>query len=149
MQLSSCPLEDIIPHREPMVLLDRVVSADLDGRRLTAEFVARPEWSENWASIEYMAQAAAAMAGLTDRAAGEKGPPKLGFLLGTRRLELDFDRFRPGCAYRVEVHNEFSDSEAASFDCAIVDDGGRTVARALLSAYRPKDIDAFVKERKT
>lgn len=130
-----------------MVLLDRVVSVDGREKRLVAEFAARPEWSENWASVEYMAQAAAALAGMMDVLEGGKGPPKPGFLLGTRKLELLADRFEPGRRYLVEARNEFSDSKAASFECEIRD-GGTVVAKAMLSAYRPQDMEGFIKERK-
>lgn len=136
-----------------MILLDRIVSVDAASKQLTAEMTARPEWSENWAAVEYMAQAAAALAGLMDISEGEKGPPKLGFLLGSRKLELLADRFEPGRKYLVDARNEFSDSEAASFECAVREagEGGRTVAKAMLSAYRPRDLESFIndiKERK-
>ncbi len=139
MQASSYRVEDLVPHRGRMVLIDEVVSFDEGGRALVAAFAARREWSENWAAVEYMAQAAAALAGIVDRLGGYDGPPKPGFLLGTRRLELALERFEPGRRYLVRAANVFSDAESASFECEITDESGASLARATINAYRPSD----------
>jgi len=143
MPVSSCPLDDLLPHRPPMTLLDEIVSVDLAEGTLVAAFAGRREWRGNWVAIELMAQAAAALAGAADRAEGYAGPPRPGFLLGTRRLTLDLDAFEPGHRYRVRATRVFSDAESASFDCAVLD-GERTVAAATLNAYRPPDVAAFL-----
>lgn len=135
--------ESLIPHRAPMVLIDEVVAFDAAACTLSAEFAARREWSESWAAIEYMAQASAALAGAMDIAEGREGGPRPGFLLGTRRLELDLPRFEPGRRYTVNVTRTFDDTESASFDCEIAD-GDAVVARATLNAYRPPDASAFL-----
>ena len=143
MQASSFPLEDILPHRPPMVLIDEVVSFDEADGSLVAAATIRPEWCENFVAIELMAQASAALAGIHDRLAGGKDPARAGFLLGTRRLSLGIDRFEVGRRYLVTSKNVFRDGEAASFECT-VRDGDRTVASAVLNAYRPHDISSFL-----
>ena len=145
MPASSFPfrLEDLIPHRPPMVLLDEVVSFDESDRSLVAATAAREEWSENWAAIEYMAQAAAALAGVFDRLEDPSAPAKPGFLLGTRKLQLDFGRFEVGRRYFVRVRNEFFDAESASFSCEIRD-GEKVIATAILNAYRPSNVAEFL-----
>ncbi len=144
MQASSCRLDDLLPHRPPMTLIDEVLSFDPEARTLAAAVVARPAWNESWAAIEFMAQTAAALAGASDRQAGREGPPRPGFLLGTRRLELDLPRFETGRLYVATATCVFEDAESASFECA-VSDGGRVVARAVLNAYRPENIETFMK----
>ena len=61
-------LEDLLPHRAPMILLDAVESFDAEARRLTAKVTITPEQIfffkgengvPNWMAIEYMAQASA------------------------------------------------------------------------------------------
>ena len=146
MQASSYPVESLVPHRPPMSLLDEIVSCDLENGTLSAAFSARREWAENWSAIEYMAQAAAALAGAADRAGGYDGPPKPGFLLGTRKLELDFPGFEAGRRYVARSKIVFIDGEAASFECEIAD-GERVLARATLNAYRPQDIAAFMSSK--
>ncbi len=81
-------IEDVVPHRQDMCLLQRIIRWDQD--TLEAELVV-PEaglFVEDgqvpaWVGIEYMAQAIAAWAGCRARAAGKQ--PQLGFLLGSRR----------------------------------------------------------------
>ena len=148
MPVSSCRLDDLIPHRPPMRLLDEVLSVDLASETLVAAFTARRDWCANWVAIELMAQAAAALAGAADRAEGRDGPPRPGFLLGTRRLTLDLPAFTVGRRYTVRAQSVFRDAESASFDCAVLD-GARTVASATLNAYRPPDVRAFLAGRRT
>ena len=149
MPASSFPyrLEDLIPHRPPMVLLDEIVSFDESDRSLVAATTAREEWSENWAAIEYMAQAAAALAGVFDQMENPSSPAKPGFLLGTRKLQLDFTRFEVGRRYFVSVRNEFFDVESASFSCEIRD-GEKVIATAILNAYRPASVTEFLQSQR-
>ena len=136
-------VEDLIPHRAPMALIDEVVSVDLAAGTLVAAFSARREWSESWAAVEYMAQTAAALAGAADRAAGHVGAPRPGFLLGTRRMDLALARFEPGRRYTAKATSVFADADSASFECEIMD-GDAVVASATLNAFRPPDAAAFL-----
>ena len=145
MPASSYPLDDVLPHRAPMQLISEIVSVDLAAKKLTAAVDVTAAWCENWAAIEFMAQTAAALAGIGDRANGWQGAPRPGFLLGTRRLDLAIDRFEVGRRYLVTAENTFGDEEAASFTCEIKD-GEKTVASAILNAYRPADAASFVAE---
>lgn len=143
MPVSFYPLEELIPHRDAMVLIDRVVEFNEAERSLVVEFKPRQEWMRAYAAIEYMAQSAAALAGYFDKLAGEKAA-RPGFLLGTRKLSLAIDAFDREKTYRVKVMNEFADSSAASFSCEIMD-GEEVVASATLNAYRPESLSEFLK----
>lgn len=147
MQASCWSVDDLIPHRAPMALIDEVVAFDREACTLTAAFSARREWSESWAAIEYMAQASAALAGAMDMSDGCSDGPRPGFLLGTRKLELSLPRFEPGRRYLVAVTRLFADAESGSFECEIRD-GETVVARATLSAYLPPDASAFLASRR-
>ena len=147
MPASSYRLEDFLPHRPPMVLIDEIVSFDKGSESLVAAVTAKREWCESWVAIEFMAQTAAALAGIADRESGYEGPARPGFLLGSRKLELNLERFEVGRRYLVKAACNFSDAEAASFDCSI-EDGDVTVARATLNAYRPEDVKSFMEEQR-
>ena len=63
-------LDELLPHREPMMLLEAVETFDPEARRLTARVRVTPEQvalfgdaegAPNWVAIEYMAQACAAL----------------------------------------------------------------------------------------
>lgn len=140
MPASSLKVEDLIPHRPPMVLIDSVESVDLSEKRLVASFVARDEWRGNWFALEYMAQAAAALAGAFDKAADDSATGRPGFLLGSRRIDLGITEFVPGAKYLVSAVREYEDGDSAAFACEIwgADDGDRARrCTATLTAYRP------------
>jgi len=149
-------LEDLLPHRSPMVFLDAVESFDLEARSLTATVSITPTHLlysptlggvPNWAAIEFMAQAAAALAGCFDKSQAPDRPARPGLLLGTRRRELRAGSFAAGRTYRVTATCAFWDADAAAFACTIRDDAGTVVAEATLNAYRPPDFGAFLKEQ--
>ena len=152
--MTQIPLEDLLPHRPPMVLIDGVESFDAAAMRLVARVTIREGqlfYAEggvpNWAAIEFMAQAAAALAGCFDKERAPAQPARPGLLLGTRRLELHTDSFAAGRTYRVTAASTFWDAETAAFACTVVDDAGVAVAEAAINAYRPPDFGTFIKEQ--
>lgn len=146
MPASSYRLEDILPHRPPMVLLDEVLSVDEKEHSLVASATIRPEWRENWSAVELMAQASAALAGVIDRVSGSDHPARPGFLIGTRRIKFAVPSFEVGHRYLVTAKDVFSDEEAASFECT-VRNGDKVVASAVLNAYRPNDVASFMSQQ--
>jgi predicted hotdog family 3-hydroxylacyl-ACP dehydratase len=89
-----------------------------------------------------MAQAIGAWAGYTARRRGE--PPKLGFLLGTRRYDCCRPIFLLGSRLRVNVHRVFQNENGlGSFECAIDDEEGR-VATATVTVFQPHDVNDFI-----
>ena len=152
--MTPIPLDELLPHRPPMVLIDAVESFDAEAKRLTARVTIGEnqmffdgQGVPNWVAIEYMAQTAAALVGYYDRHVAPGQPVRPGLLLGTRKLDLKLERFEAGKTYRIVAENAFSDSDAASFVCRIEDDTGETVATANLNAYRPPDMEKFLKEQ--
>ena len=149
-------LDDLLPHRAPMVFLDAVESFDSEARSLTATISITPAHVlyspalggvPNWAAIEFMAQAAAALAGCFDKERDPEQPARPGLLLGTRRLDLRVESFAAGRTYRVTAASTFWDDETAAFACTVVDDAGVVVAEAALNAFRPPDFGTFIKEQ--
>jgi len=139
------PVVELLPHRPPAVYLDAVESFDPDAGSLTVRAVAAAGRTAGVCAIEYMAQAAAALAGMFDRLAGHDPLP--GFLLGTRKLDLRVAAFAEGTVYRIQAERAFSDGEAASFACEMTDTEGRVVASATLNAYRPENTASFLAEQ--
>ena len=139
MPASFWKVEDLIPHRPPMVLIDEIESVDLDSSTLVAAFTAKEQWRGNWFSLEYMAQTAAALAGAFDKAEDEGAEGRPGLLLGTRKLELGIDGFVPGVRYFVKAVRECVDGDSAAFACEIWEAGKESQfpkCTATLTAYR-------------
>ena len=148
MPALSWKVEDLVPHRPPMVLIDGIESFDPSAPALVATFTGRAEWRENWSAIEYMAQAAAALAGALDRSAGVGGGSRPGFLLGARRLELGLEEFIPGERYFVKAVREYEEGDSAVCACEVWRQGESDIrCTATLTAYRMTE-GVKVKEEK-
>lgn len=137
---SHVPIEQLLPHAPPMVLLDRVI--DAADEHLTAAVTIRTD-SEfcrdgqvgAWVGIEYMAQAVAAWSGWRARERGES--VRIGFLLGTRRYEAHVGQFRVGDLLSIRVEREFqADNGLARFH-AQIHRGDELCAEASISVYEP------------
>lgn len=95
-----------------------------------------------WVGLEYMAQCAAAHAGLRARERGE--PAKVGFLIGCRRLEFRTRGYRVGQSLTAVARHVWGQSELASFACRLEDArSGAVLLEGQLSVMLPNTLDAF------
>ena len=116
---------ELIPHARRMLLLDRVLehgpehtvcSVNVAGSELFQD----PEGLvPAWVGIEYLAQCMAVYGSLVARTDGR--PPRLGPLIGGRRLKLRVDHFRPGQVLRVTVRHLRGDRGLVAFEGRIQD----------------------------
>ena len=144
-------IEELLPHRGTMLLLDRVI--DHADSRLVAEYTPRADaWYADaagnmpgWLGIELMAQTVAAQVALCKRRAGL--PLKMGALLGTRAYRMAAPAaggFAAGAALRIRVEENFRDAGGLSaYECAIERDD-ETLANATLKVYEPDDFGDFL-----
>jgi predicted hotdog family 3-hydroxylacyl-ACP dehydratase len=143
------PIEEILPHRGTMLLLDRVLDFSTD--HVSAQYAPRRDaWYADthgnmpaWLGIELMAQAIAAHVGLLKRSEGKPVAP--GILLGTRRYEAQRPSFAAGEVLRVSAAVTFRDeSGLAAYDCGI-EAGGASLARATLKVLEPSDFQSLLR----
>lgn len=143
------PVELYLPHRGPMLLVDRLLFDEGDAVRVEAVvrrdgLFVRDGVMPSWVCLELMAQAIAVYAGRRHREKDEA--VRLGFLLGTRRFTSKVDGFPVGT--RLEIHARLeiiSEQGLAVFDCRVLQDGA-VVAEALLNVFQPNDVGAYLKE---
>jgi predicted hotdog family 3-hydroxylacyl-ACP dehydratase len=141
----------LVPHAGPMRLIARVLAHDessttcevvVDEQALFRDAEGR---IPSYLALEYMAQCVAAHAGLQARAAGES--PRVGFLVGSRRLRLHCLDF--GAEGRLEVRARHLRGRpglgAVSFACEVNECAelgkGRVLAEGNLSIAIPAAID--------
>ena len=138
-------LSELVPHAGEMMLLDDLVSCDEESLVATVTikesapfFRAGGDVVHNgvagvpaWVGIEYMAQAIAAWSGMKGRKLGE--PPKLGFLIGTRKYFSNRAVFPLHSRLSVEVKLRDKHDNLGVFDCEIRSDNLK--AEAVLSVY--------------
>lgn len=138
------PLSDLLPHAAPMILLSGY--EEPAGEDSVVAFVdvteAAPFYEPGLGGVpacvalEYMAQTMAVLVGLARRRKGLK--PRLGFVLGSRKLETKIPCFRDGESYRIAATCTYEDESFGSFDCVITDRGGKEVAKATMTAFQPE-----------
>jgi predicted hotdog family 3-hydroxylacyl-ACP dehydratase len=147
IDVSALSIEDVVPHRGAMLLLDRLLSADEDtvvvaGGVRHGQLFATDAGLPAYVGIEMMAQAIAAWAGCRAHRLGQ--PVKLGFLLGTRRYACARTHFPYGARVEVVARREvMGDNGLGMFACTLRLDGA-DVADALLSVFEPPDAAAFL-----
>jgi predicted hotdog family 3-hydroxylacyl-ACP dehydratase len=98
--------EELIPHRLPMRLVDRLL--EIDGKNGLVEALVSPECPlvatddklESIALIELIAQSYAALKGYLDRLSG--APVRQGFLVGVKKLRC-LETVRVGQRLRIEI----------------------------------------------
>ena len=149
MVVTEIPMDDLVPHREPMSLIERLLEA---GDKVSVGEVridAMSRFLEDgvvpaYVGIEYMAQTVAAHGGFHTRAAGK--PIEPGFLLGAPRFQSHCDAFTIGMVLHVRVEEVWGESELHRFKCTIHDAAtGDLLQDADLNVFRPRNVGAFLK----
>jgi len=134
------PIEHLLPHAPPMVLLDSVIEAADEHLTASVTIRAGSEFCRdgrvgNWVGIEYMAQAVAAWSGWQSRQRGEA--VKVGYLLGSRRYEAHVAEFALGDTLQVRVEREFQADNGLARFRAQIHRGTELCAEASISVYEP------------
>jgi len=116
-------IEDLVVHRPPMLWIDEVLARDGDSVhcRLTIRddhvFVQNGV-VEVLVSVEWMAQAIAALVGIRDRMNNEE--PRPGFLIAVPEATFKVEDFRFGDVLDLHAKRVWGDDELASFECRVV-----------------------------
>ncbi|MCD8024071.1 MAG: hypothetical protein LUE64_00885 [Candidatus Gastranaerophilales bacterium] len=137
-------LEDILPHKNPMILIDEIVDYSIPDRYLKSKvtikenslfYDSKIKGVSSIIGIEYMAQTIGCYAFLRKKLK----TPKIGYLLGTRLYNNLLDKFEQGKTYYILVKEIFSEGEINSFDCLIYNETKEEVASAALNVYQEAD----------
>lgn len=147
--ISDIPMDELLPHRGGMSLLSTTLAVGEDSA------ATRTRISDNcrlfrlpdgrfgsWLVIELMAQTIGVYAGWRNRCLNR--PPKIGFLLGTRRMEVSQGFLNEGD--EVDVHAEctfFGGQGLPSQFACRAEVNGRPLASANLTVYEPENFDAW------
>jgi predicted hotdog family 3-hydroxylacyl-ACP dehydratase len=144
-------LRDLLPHKEPMILISRVTGHNIEARSLTAEvditpktmfFDASKKQVPVWVGIEYMAQSIGALSGLYQQQQNS-GPAKIGFIIGSKNYQCFTPGFKEGATLTIKVEQLFSDSELSSFDCKIMH-LSTILSQTELNVFQPLSVDNFI-----
>src|SRR4051812_48159906 len=141
------PIEELLPHRYGMLLVDRVLDWDPSRATVSASpradaWYAEPEGMPSRVGIELMAQAIAAHVSLVAWSKGE--PPKKGVLLGARSFRATQPYFPAGSNLAVTAVKAFSDESGMGAYDATIELASAEVAKARILVFEPPDFEAFV-----
>jgi len=138
------PISELVMHAKPMLLIDRAVIATETS--MTAEidisansmFCVPSKGVPGYVGIEYIAQTVAAYSGWRVRKANPEAVPRVGYLLGSRKVTLSREWFPLHHTLSVYVSNVFEDGEMGVFDGEIRL-GEEILVAARINVYQPKD----------
>lgn len=143
-----------IPHEPPMRLVD-TIEAYTDKSVTTATQItpevafydSDAEGVPTWVGLEYMAQTAAAWVGLNDERCGR--PVEPAFLVSSRQYRATQPFFPKGERLLTHVKVELVEGEIVSFSGRIVNTAGEQCAEAVFTAYRPDDVQDYLRGKKS
>jgi predicted hotdog family 3-hydroxylacyl-ACP dehydratase len=141
-------LEQLLPYRPPMILIDRMIDATETGSmsevtiRPQTLFI-EPEGVPAFVGLEYMAQAVAAYGGYKSYLAGE--PMAMGLLVGTPQLKTYCQFFDLGQTLQIQVTHVWGDKALMQFHCTIQDAlTGKLLQQAQLHVFKPRDLQSYL-----
>jgi len=141
-------VDDVLPHRGTMRLVDEIVACSEDAVTVLASVDSQAWYADargampSWIGIELMAQAIAAHVGLIAMRAGGRARP--GVLLGASRYEAHAPSFERGARLRIEAKELLKSEQGhGAYECTIAA-GERCVAQAVVKVYQPTDFQAFI-----
>ncbi len=144
------PAGKFLPHTGEMMLMDTVISHTAKRTECIIDVATSTLFHDadgsvpSWLALEYMAQAIAVHGGLVDADAGRPNRP--GLLLGSRNLQINVDRFKPGQRLRAEVLHRRGDIGMLAFECALFDenDGDTKLAGGAINVFLLESFEALL-----
>ncbi len=137
-------LEDLVPHRGDMLLLDEIVSMSDSGAHARAHmhsnhpFRVEGRGVPAWVGMELMAQTIAAFSGRHARQAGE--PVRLGYLLGARAYDCERDSFPEGAVLDIHVREDLRQDNGFGAFSGTVELDGEILASGRLNVFQSEDV---------
>lgn len=133
------PVLEVLPHRSPVLLLDRLLAHDSEETTVrvaigAGDWLLQPDGSAPpWIALEYMAQCVAAHEGLLALADGR--PLPRGFLVGAHGLRMPAQGFAVGERLQVRAARQRGRAGLGvlSHRCSVSNEEGDRVAEGRLS----------------
>lgn len=142
-------LEELLPHRAPMILISGYYPERVTDESLEAYVEISPaspfydsvlKGVPGTFALEYMAQTVACLIGLHARLNHQL--PRIGFVLGTRKLATLPPCFKDG-TYTIQAVATYIDSAFAAFDCTLTDAHGEITVTATINCWQPDNLETL------
>ena len=142
-------VSSMLPHDHPMILTDELISSDSNsavvGAIIKSDYPFVAGSIGTWVGLEFMAQAAALLAKLSNSGSCEDA--KLGFLLGSRGFVAHVPEFVPGQKVLISITLDPNDIAGPIVNAlgVIKDVNGGVLCDASLTLYEPNDDALYLK----
>lgn len=137
------PIEQLVPHDKPMILIDRAIDVGLETIHCQVTigthnpfFNLETQSIPAYVGIEFMAQSVAAWSGYHALIAGQV--PPIGFLLGSRRYSVECDAFPLGQQIDIFAEKVMENNGMAVFS-ARLETQEALIASCQLNVYVPSE----------
>lgn len=141
MKQPSIPIGDLLLHKPPMRMVDELLEVLDEGvccevTIKDSDLFVTPQGVPAYVSVEYMAQTIGVYDGWGRLQ--RKSEPRLGYLVGTRKLELHCDFFQIGQRLLIEAAVGWDGGQLVQFSCTTKDSQTNgLLASAVLNVYSP------------
>lgn len=142
-------LDKILPHKPPMILIDKLVDVNLQEKYVLAQVTIKEDMVffnsaingvSSLVGIEFMAQTIGCYAYYKNK----KEEPQIGFLLGTRLYNNAIEKFNLGETYTIKAKEIFCDGGIVSFECFIYNRLKEECASATVNVYQNEDAKGLI-----
>ncbi len=141
MEGSLPAVAELLPLSGSAILVDKILAETAEGviaaaRMLRAHpfFSAEQSGVPSWVGVELMAQTIGLHAGLAARR--DNRPPRVGYLLGTRRYAPSVPYFSAGSLLEIHVERLYLDASGlGAYDCSIVS-AGEVLVNATVTVFQ-------------
>ncbi|WP_299008571.1 hotdog family protein [uncultured Shewanella sp.] len=135
---------DYLPHDAPMIFIDKILEYQPNTLVCETSITAKSPYFDaslsgvpSYVGIEYMAQTVAALAGIEAKKSADI--IRIGFLLGSRKLQLHTPLYQLGKSYHTKVTRLYQEETGlAVFECQILNQN-KIIAEANINVFQPQD----------
>lgn len=150
--MNDYPIERVLPHAHPMILVDKLVDYTATSSACTVEIGEHSNFFNplrksvpSYVGIEYMAQTIAAYANALKL--DSDGKVSLGFLVSARNYITQVREFTLGTKLLIQVELLFKEANGLSvFDCKIKQDE-LLVVEAKINVFEPDEPELYLQEQ--
>lgn len=150
--MNNYPIEHVLPHAHPMILLDQLVSYSETVASCRINISPRANFYNDkrqsvpsYVGLEYLAQTIAAYANANKLDQG--GSVTLGFLVSARTYKVSVSEFKIDAELLTSVERLFKEENGLSvFDC-VIKQNDEVLVEARINVYEPDDPEQYLVEQ--
>ncbi|MGO2011028.1 MAG: ApeP family dehydratase [Pseudoalteromonas sp.] len=150
--MSVYPIETILPHTAPMILIDSLDSYDENNGCCSVTISPQSNFYDadtksvpSYVGIEYMAQTIAAYANANHIDSGAK--VEIGFLVSSRKYKMYNNEFLLNSKLTIKVEKLYSEANGLSAFGCVIQQADKILVEAKINVFQPENPEQFLAEQ--